>query len=77
MEDFYDILVFNRLLSKLFEPETALPIELQLNDITRQIVWECSQRGTVSRSSTGHRVAKSRRKGAPRQARSEAAAKTP
>ena len=61
MEDFYEILVFNHLLSKLFEPETTPAIELQLNEITRQVVWECSQRTRVPRSSTSHRRARRRR----------------
>ena len=70
MEDFYDILVFNRLLSKLFEPETTPAIEAQLHDVTRQVVWECSQRARVPRSSTGQRRDR-RRRGATQEERRE------
>lgn len=62
MEDFYDILVFQRLLNKLFEPEMTLPIETQLNDVTRQVVWEYSQKTRVTRPSMGHQVARQSRR---------------
>ena len=43
MESFYDILMFQRLLSKLFEPEGVTPLELQLREITNQVAREYSQ----------------------------------
>ena len=56
MEDFYEILVFQRLLSKLFEPEATLPIEAQLQEITRQVAWEYSHDKSASK---GNRIAHS------------------
>lgn len=44
MENFYEILMFQRLLSKLFEPEATLPIEAQLHEITRQVALEYGQK---------------------------------
>lgn len=45
--------MFQRLLSKLFEPEATLPIEAQLQEITRQVAWEVRQCKSVSK---GNRI---------------------
>ena len=53
MESFYDILMFQRLLSKLFEPEGVTPLELQLREITRQVAREVRQ--TYFQNSFGYK----------------------
>ena len=47
MESFYDILMFQRLLSKLFEPEGVTPLELQFQEITNQVAQEAREANTL------------------------------
>ena len=73
MESFYDIFMFQRLLSRLFEPEGTPSIEVQLREITRQVASEYGQGKGEPKAPTDHRGARRRRRDALRQERPEAA----